>query len=229
MQTQFSVVVPAAGVGKRMQAQRPKQYLEIDGKSILQTTLEKLIAHPQIHHIYLVLHPDDQYFGGCPLNAEPWLTCVMGGEERVDSVLNGLRLVKEEWVLVHDAARPCVMHDDISRLLALAKDTDGGILAHRVRDTMKVSTNNQCVQNTANRDQLWHALTPQFFKTDLLIRAIESAQMAGHPITDEASAMEYTGSPVHLIAGRPSNIKITTQDDLAIAQYYLTQQRELDL
>lgn len=226
MQTQYSVVVPAAGVGKRMQSKVPKQYLQIDGSSLLETTLKRLISHPNIVHIYLVLHPLDEYFADTQLDNESWITRIDGGEERVDSVLRGLKQVKDSWVLVHDAARPCVTHDDIDSLLALRNGGEGGLLACKVRDTMKLSHKEQQVQTTAPRENLWHALTPQFFPTQQLVQAIESALSLGLPITDEASAMEFAKHPVHLVAGRSSNLKITTPDDLAIASYYLTQQRE---
>ncbi len=226
MHMKYNVVVPAAGVGKRMQASKPKQYLMLGDKTVLETTLEQLISHPSIDHVYLVLNPNDPYFPNSQLHGATWLTCIDGGEERVNSVLNGLRQVTSSWVLVHDAARPCVSHQDIDNLLALQRGGSGGLLAHRVRDTMKISNSDQEVTQTPNRDNLWHAMTPQFFPTQQLIQAITGALAVGHTITDEASAMEWAGKTVNLVAGRQNNIKITTPDDISLASYYLQHQQE---
>lgn len=228
---QFTVIVPAAGVGKRMQADRPKQYLKIGEKTVLEHTLGKLISHPNINHIILVLHPDDPYFEALPCYQVPWLTRVDGGNERADSVLCGLDALSQQnlnqWVLVHDAARPCVRHTDIDKLLALASnDNTGGILAAPVRDTMKRAhrSNPQLVANTVDRKGLWHALTPQCFELAQLHKALTDGLEAGVAITDEASAIEWAGGQVSLIESSDKNIKITRPDDLALATFYLSQE-----
>ena len=225
---QFAAVVPAAGVGSRMQADKPKQYLSLNGKTLLEQTLNKLITHPQIEHIYLVLSDSDDYFNELPCCDADWLTRVKGGKERADSVLAGVEAASQrDWVLVHDAARPCVSHEDISDLLALA-DTGsvGGILATPVRDTMKRAAKNDPgrVSHTESRDQLWHALTPQFFPTKALLEALRSGLDEGVQITDEASAIESAGGEVKLIEGSEHNIKVTRPDDLALASYFLQQE-----
>jgi 2-C-methyl-D-erythritol 4-phosphate cytidylyltransferase len=226
---QYTVVVPAAGVGKRMLTDRPKQYLNLAGLTVLEQTLVGLIAHPQIKHVVLALDPSDPYFETLEISAAPWITRVRGGKERADSVLAGLQSDKlTDWVLVHDAARPCLSHKDIDNLLALALvGTDGGILATPVRDTMKRESVRQKgnIAQTENREGLWHALTPQFFPTRDLHEALTQALKAGVNITDEASAMEYMGANVKLIEGDASNIKITRPADLALAEFYFTQRK----
>ncbi|GAA0854291.1 2-C-methyl-D-erythritol 4-phosphate cytidylyltransferase [Aliiglaciecola litoralis] len=226
---QFTVVVPAAGVGKRMAADRPKQYLTIDGKTVLEHTLDKLISHPNIQHIVVAVHPQDPYFDGLPCRQQPWLTRVDGGDERADSVLAGLNMLAQQqqpdWVLVHDAARPCVSHSEISQLLALAEHQgQGGLLACPVRDTMKRANKDQpsLIDKTVDRDGLWHALTPQFFPFSALRTALSNALQAKIAITDEASAMEWAGHPVQLVESSDKNIKITRPDDLALAAFYLS-------
>jgi 2-C-methyl-D-erythritol 4-phosphate cytidylyltransferase len=222
----FTVVVPAAGIGKRMGAVCPKQYLPIAGKSILEHTLSNLLAHPQIAKVIVVLHPMDQHFNTLSLTSDKRISAVTGGDERSDSVLAGLMCVdrNEAWVLVHDAARPCLHPHDLTALLKLAEQGEvGGILATPVRDTMKRANSQHLVLKTESRDNLWHALTPQFFPLKQLIDALKTAQEKQIAITDEASAIEYMGGQVRLIEGRASNIKVTQPEDLYLASCYLTQ------
>ena len=228
----FVVIVPAAGVGKRMGADCPKQYLTINGVSVLEHTVLGLLSHPQINHVILSISNTDQYFRESHLYEHPDVTCVSGGKERVDSVLNGLYAVNQDeypWVLVHDAARPCITHQDISGLIkqCLAQHT-GGILAMPVRDTMKrgaiTSTKQNLIVETVEREQLWHALTPQLYKTSLLISAIESGLRQELNITDESSAIELANMASLIIPGSAENIKITHPDDLLLAEFYLMKQ-----
>lgn len=226
--SQFTVVVPAAGVGKRMGADRPKQYLLIEQKTVLEHTLEKLISHPSIQHIVVPVHPQDPYFDTLSCSQQSWLTRVDGGHERADSVLAGLHHLADqqpEWILVHDAARPCVTHQEISLLLSLADQGHyGGLLACPVRDTMKRASKQQPsrIDNTVDREGLWHALTPQLFPFKALRKALGEALQAKIAITDEASAMEWAGFPVNLVESSDKNIKITRPDDLALAAFYLS-------
>lgn len=219
---QFTVVVPAAGVGKRMRSDMPKQYLPLLGKTLLEHCLDNLIAHPRIKHIVLAVHPQDPYFADLPIAQAPWLTRVDGGAERADSVLAGLRAIDDEWVLVHDAARPCLPHQDLDALLDLADEGQGGILAYAVRDTMKQANAAGFVATTLDRSHLWHALTPQFFPLAELREALTLALNANAVITDEASAMEWAGKPVKLVEGNPCNIKVTQPIDLMLAEFYLS-------
>jgi 2-C-methyl-D-erythritol 4-phosphate cytidylyltransferase len=224
---QFTVVVPAAGVGKRMQADRPKQYLTLLGKTILEHTLETLISHPRINRIIVALDKADPYFDDLSCSNASWLTRAEGGQERADSVLAGLNAMEnEQWVLVHDAARPCLSHSDLDKLLAIVNhDMIGGILATPVRDTMKRENPQypQRILHTEEREGLWHALTPQLFPLQQLKFALQDALDSQTTITDEASAMEWAGHSVQLVNGSASNIKITRPEDLALAQFYLSQ------
>ncbi len=245
-----AVVIPAAGVGSRMQADRPKQYLTLAGKTVLEHTIAALRQLPQLQHIWLALSADDPYFPTLPLAADASIQRVTGGAERAHSVLAGLAAIDAQqfpWTLVHDAARPLVLASDIERLLnqCLAAG-HGGILAAPVRDTMKRGapaggidlagrslvgysqaghhpTGCSLVDHTVERQQLWHALTPQLFPTQLLRDSLSRALAAGATITDEASALEWAGKPVLLVPGRADNLKITQPEDLALASFYLEQ------
>ncbi len=231
---QFTVIVPAAGVGKRMQAHCPKQYLTINGVSILEHTVKRLLSHPQINRIILCLSAADEYFSDTLLAVHPAVAVADGGKERVDSVLNGLKTLNElelncadnnPWVLVHDAARPCVSHQDIDALISQCiEQNTGGLLAAPVRDTMKRGDNNNLVTTTVERAKLWHALTPQMYKATELMQAIELGIASNSNITDESSAIELAGLPSLLVIGSSENIKITHPDDLAFAEFILNKQ-----
>lgn len=228
----FTVIVPAAGVGKRMLSSCPKQYLTINNQSILSHTISRLLSHRNIAKVVVAISDDDGYFEQTELINNPKIQKASGGTERVDSVLSGLQVIdNEKWVLVHDAARPCVTHDDIDKLIeqCLLED-QGGILSAPVVDTMKCAKENTCnnkveVKSTIDRSNLWHAFTPQMFKTKELKQAIEKAQINSLTITDEASAIESVGLPCQLISGRRDNIKITRPEDLVLADFYLNQQK----
>lgn len=231
--TYFSVVavVPAAGVGSRMQADRPKQYLQLGDKTILEHTLLTLHAHPAVSRVVVALSPEDPYFPHLSIANAGWLTVVDGGKERADSVFAGLaELADDEWALVHDAARPCVSHDDINTLLKVRERTDvaGGILATPVRDTMKRESADTpgAIAHTESRDRLWHALTPQLFPAGLLTAALKQAEQSAVVVTDEASAMEAAGYQVALIDSNPANIKITRPADMPLAAFYLQQSQQ---
>lgn len=223
-QLAIAAVVPAAGIGKRMQTDRPKQYLTLHGKTLLEHSVDRLKAVSSVSRIWLALAADDPYFDSTPLAAED-ITRVKGGAERMHSVLNALQFIDEHhypWVLVHDAARPLVRKADIELLISRCLSAgEGGILACRVRDTMKRGENS--VSETVSREHLWHALTPQFFPTALLRAALKDAITAGIEVTDEASAMEWAGHKVLLIEGHSDNIKVTQPADLALAAFYLEQ------
>ncbi|TCN66599.1 2-C-methyl-D-erythritol 4-phosphate cytidylyltransferase [Vibrio crassostreae] len=223
-------VVPAAGVGSRMKADRPKQYLEIHGKTILEHTVEKLLSHPQVAQIVVAISDDDPYYPELALNQNPQVIRVSGGSERADSVLSALNYIAEQqlcdWVMVHDAARPCVQLSDIDKLISGAMSHDiGAILAAPVRDTMKRGAQGQ-IEHTVERADLWHALTPQMFRAKPLWKALSEALQYGASITDEASAFEWKGLSPALVAGRSDNFKITQPEDLALAEFYLSQNKE---
>jgi len=226
LQQNYWAVVPAAGVGKRMGAEIPKQYLEISGKPVLQHTLERLLAFPLLQKIVVALSPTDPYWPELPVSSDPRIAVVAGGRERADSVLAGLLglagiAADGDWVLVHDAARPCLRESDLHTLVkTLAKDAVGGILALPSHDTLKKVEAGKIVQ-TLNRSAIWRALTPQMFRYQLLRDALSQALERGIEITDEASAVEACGFTPKVVEGRSDNIKITRPEDLALAAFFL--------
>lgn len=220
----LTAIVPAAGVGSRMGADCPKQYLPLADKTILEHTLGVLLCHPAIEQVIVAVSLGDEWFERLPVAADPRILRVEGGAERAFSVLNALRVVKTPWVLVHDAARPCLRHGDLDALIACALACDGAILGCRVRDTMKRTDAAGNILTTVEREQLWHALTPQMFPTAPLTRALEEGLALGAAITDEASAMERAGFTVRMVEGRADNIKVTRPEDLALAGLFLQQQ-----
>ncbi|HHF1771363.1 TPA: 2-C-methyl-D-erythritol 4-phosphate cytidylyltransferase [Haemophilus influenzae] len=217
-------VLPAAGVGSRMQANKPKQYLTLLGKTLLEHTLDVMLSYPAVSKIILAVSKDDPYIS--TLSLDPKIQLVEGGTTRAESVLNGLNAIAEKnaWVLVHDAARPCLQHADIDKLLAI-EDEQGAILAIPATDTIKRADNQQCIVKTKDRSQLWQAMTPQFFPVDILRDALSTGIQQGANITDEASAMELAGFRPHLVAGRSDNLKVTRPEDLALAEFYLTRNK----
>lgn len=223
MSREFIAIVPAAGIGSRMQADRPKQYLKILGKTILEHTLNIFLSYEKINQIILPVAENDPYLLSIDLLQDPRIKVITGGANRADSVLNGLRSIenKKSWVLVHDAARPCLRHEDLDKLVQI-EDENGAILAIPAVDTIKRSNADLQIQHTEDRSQLWLAQTPQFFPVELLQNALEQAEKQGFIVTDEASAMELAGFRPHLVAGRSDNIKVTRPEDLALAEFYLT-------
>ena len=226
----FWAVVPAAGVGRRMQSSLPKQYLTIQERTILDITLHRLIACASLEKILVVVSPDDQYWQSLDISQHEKIETVFGGEERCHSVLNGLKTLAlqaddNDWVLVHDAARPCLRLADLEKLIAeLQEHPVGGILGMPVRDTMKRVEVNGAIIETVDRTALWHALTPQMFRIGLLRNAIDDAVNSGQVVTDEASAIEKKGLPLKMVEGHSDNIKVTQPADLALAGLYLDQQ-----
>jgi 2-C-methyl-D-erythritol 4-phosphate cytidylyltransferase len=248
------LVLPAAGIGSRMQADRPKQYLSMTVKGITKTviefTLDHLLSYPRFkksndtdcgfYKVVVVVTKGDPYWQEISIargyDKNERILVVEGGSERCYSVLNALLAIDEvatrdnssaqTWVAVHDVARPCLSYDDLDTLfLALENYNDGGILATPVRDTMKRATlsnsDESRIDHTVDRDQLWHALTPQMFPLKSLLNNLQSALDNGFEVTDEASAMEYAGAKPKLVNGRSDNLKITRPEDLKLAEFYL--------
>lgn len=224
----FWLVIPAAGIGSRMQAQCPKQYLTVAGKTILELTLSCFLEHSSVRGIVLALAEHDHWWPELQLSADVRIQTVIGGSERADSVLNALLALEssgaqaDDWVLVHDAARPLLEREDLDRLLTdLADDPVGGLLAVPARDTIKqVNAEGQIVK-TIDRSVIWHALTPQMFRLGLLQRTLADALQAGVAVTDESSAMEWAGFAPRVVEGRSTNIKITRPEDLLFLQTLL--------
>ncbi len=221
-------VVPAAGRGSRVGAGRPKQYLALAGDSVIGHTLRALAEHPGVSGLVVVLAADDaDWPGWTSLAGKPLLTAT-GGAERCDSVLAGLdrlppSVADADPVLVHDAARPCLRRDDLSRLLAVGTaHPDGALLASPVADTLKRADAASCSEATVPRAGLWRALTPQIFPRGLLAQALRTARAAGVAVTDEAMAVERLGHRPRLVEGAADNLKITTAGDLPLAAFLLS-------
>lgn len=225
------LVVPAAGQGRRMGAELPKQYLAIDGRPVVAHTLARLHQALPASRLCLCLDPEDRYFDPAWVPFADWRR-VPGGAERADSVIHALEAIAgeasdDDLVLVHDAARPCVTVEDLRRLVAcLADDPVGGLLAAQVADTMKRDDGEGRVAATQPRAGLWHAQTPQGFRYGLLRRALHDARERGIAVTDEASAVEALGLSPRLVAGRRDNLKITHPEDLALAALVLSAQMQ---
>ena len=220
-------VVPAAGRSTRVGGDVPKQYLPIAGKTLLLHTLERLATHPRIAGLMVALAADDACWPGISALSGKAVLNANGGAERADSVLAGLRALREkvsdsQFILVHDAARPCVAHADISRLVDLGIPAGGALLAAPVRDTLKRADAQARVLATEPRDARWRALTPQLFRYGELVSALETARAAGIAVTDEAMAMEHAGFHPLLVEGAESNIKVTTRADFALAEFLLS-------
>ena len=225
----YWAVVPAAGAGRRMGSAIPKQYLPLAGQPVIAHTLDTLLRYPPLAGVVVAISAGDEWWleVAAVRVADKPLLVVTGGAERGHSVLNGLEALWErahpdDWVLVHDAARPCLSVADLDRLfIELADDAVGGLLAVPVHDTLKQADAAGRVAATVNRSQLWRALTPQMFRLGMLRDALRDALARGLTVTDEAAAMEAAGFAPRLVEGRADNLKITRPEDLALAEFYL--------
>ena len=230
----FWAVVPAAGIGSRMRADRPKQYLQLAGRTILEHSLHCLLDHPGIQGLVVSLATDDPYWPDLACSKDSRIQRAAGGRERADSVLNALLRLEAlgaaagDWVLVHDAARPNLARSDLDRLLdELADDPVGGLLAVPARDTLKRVGADGRVVETVDRSLIWQAYTPQMFRLGPLRAALAGALAAGATVTDEASAMEWAGQSPRLVEGRSDNLKVTRPEDLQwLAQRWHDQGRD---
>ena len=226
-------VIPAAGIGSRMGSAGPKQYLSLHGKTVLEHTLSRIAGHPHITATVVAIAAADRQWPRIAAGFdESSLVVTHGGAERCHSVLNGLRALAgraaaDDWVLVHDAARPCVRREDLERLIEQLQDHPvGGLLGIPVTDTMKRSDAHGNVIETIRRDGLWRALTPQMFRYGMLSRALIAALERDVLVTDEAAAMEMAGYAPRMVEGHADNIKITLPQDLILADMYLQQQEK---
>ena len=232
MTTPLWIVIPAAGVGKRMGRDVPKQYLELRGKPIIAHAIERLAGFPGVQGVMVAISETDAYWNDVSMTLDVPLWTATGGVERCHSVLNaltdlGLHAREDDWVLVHDAARPCVRSTDLEKLVGTLKDdTVGGLLAMPVRDTMKRAGDDGRVVTTEPREGLWHALTPQMFRLGMLRHALEEAIEAEELVTDESAAIERAGHRPRLVEGHGDNLKITRPEDLALAEFFLQRQAE---
>jgi len=224
-------VVPAAGIGARMAAGLPKQYLTLEGRTLAEHTVARLLAFAPIRKLVVAVAAGDPWWPELAVSRDPRVETVSGGASRAHSVLAGVSAVLDQAanarVLVHDMARPLVRLSDIQALVDHRDAGDGVILARPVTDTIKQADPHHRIRATLDRDTIWRALTPQLFDARRLYDALQAA-LRDHPelITDEASALEAAGACPALLAGRADNIKITVPEDLALARFYLRAQEE---
>ncbi len=219
----FYALVPAAGSGSRMGSELPKQYLPLAGKPMIYHALATLCGCAEIATVFVVLAPEDTLFHGYDWSAfgDKLQPLYCGGATRAESVLNGLmasELEPDEWVLVHDAARPCLAQAHLSRLIEeVRNDEVGGILAVPVADTLKRASSAKRIARTEERNGLWQAQTPQMFRAGLLLEALEAAPA----VTDEASAIEALGLHPRLVECESTNFKVTYPQDIKLAELLL--------
>ena len=216
-------IVPAAGIGHRYGSAIPKQYLSLCGTPVLLHSIKRLLKIKEVEQILVPLSPDDTLWSSLDFS-HPKVKTIAGGCERSQSVINALEGIsnvakEEDWVLVHDAVRPCITEFDIKKIISEVRDHDvGGLLAYQVVDTIKELDGSDGVIKTIDREKLWCALTPQMFRYELIKKSLRATAMSDHPVTDEASAIEFLGLSPKIIPGEKSNIKITSAEDMLLAE-----------
>ncbi len=225
----YWVVIPAAGISQRMGHEIPKQYQKLGDSTVIEVTLSKFLQHPKITEIIVVLHAEDKHWSTLDNLELKNIKTILGGATRAESVFNAVQELsnvasENDFVLVHDAARPCLSKDDLNALInALQHDDVGGILAAPVSDTIKeVTPDSLKIKQTIDRSVLVKALTPQMFRFGILQKALQHCSKQKIHATDEASAIEIMGLNVKIVMGSSGNIKITNMNDLTIAQAILS-------
>ncbi len=232
MSANYWAIIPAAGIGKRMGSDIPKQYLSLHDRTIIEHTLQRLSQIDLLKGIVVAIAEGDPWWPELSIEISKPLKVVKGGAERCHTVQNALQALRgectaDDWVLVHDAARPCVRTGDIRLLInTLSQHDVGGLLGMPVRDTMKRADEKNRITQTVERNGLWHALTPQMFRYGVLSHALDKALADQFLVTDEASAMEHAGYTPLMVEGHGDNIKITRPEDLTLAGFYLQNQQE---
>lgn len=225
----YWAIVPAAGLGRRMKSERPKQYLPLMGKSVIEHSIAALLDLP-LAGLVVAIHPEDTIWSQLPLSRDKRIETVAGGEERHHSVLNALHALEnraddQDWVLVHDAVRACVSAACLQRLVSeLADHPVGGLLGYPLSDTLKKVDEDQSVRETIDRSAIWAALTPQMFRFGVLMKAMRQCTKSESKPTDEAMAVENIGLHPQMVAGRRDNIKVTLPGDLELAALMLQAQ-----
>lgn len=231
----YFLVIPAAGSGRRFAAAVPKQYAPLGSSTVIEHALAPFEADPDCAGIVIALAAGDTDWPAIATRRTRLIETTEGGEQRAHSVRNALRALatrvrEDDWIMVHDAARPCFAAADLALLKReLASHPVGGLLAVPLADTLKralePASHVTHVDATLDRDALWRAATPQVFRFGMLLRALEAALASGRMPTDEAQAIEWTGQRPRLVAGRADNIKVTTADDLALAGAILSTEK----
>ena len=223
-------LIPAAGHSVRFGGTTLKQYAHLIGQPVIAHSIEAVRRHAVISSVTVALAPDDGIFDELVRPDYPWVNTVEGGASRAATVMNGLQSILDrnpdsEWVLVHDAARPCLSLSSLRKLLAVGLGSvHGAILAVPVSDTLKLADEAGCIASTVDRARFWAAQTPQLFRTRELAANLQEALSAGELPTDDAAAMERAGCHPLLVEGPRSNIKITGSEDLALAEFILQRQ-----
>lgn len=224
----YWAVVPAAGCGERMQSEYPKQYLPLAGKTVIEHALAPLLADERISKVVVVLEAEDKHWSTLSIASDKKIITAIGGAHRCQSVFNGLQVIadlanNDDWVLMHDAARPLLARSDIDKLIkAVGGHSVGGLLATPVTATLKRVDDKHEVLETVPRETLWQALTPQMFRFEMLYNAMEHC-LPDTPTTDSAAAMEMSGHQPLIVPGRTDNIKITLPEDMQLAEQLLVQ------
>jgi 2-C-methyl-D-erythritol 4-phosphate cytidylyltransferase/2-C-methyl-D-erythritol 2,4-cyclodiphosphate synthase len=230
----YWLIMPAAGSGRRFGTQLPKQYAPLLGRTVIEWALAPFVADTRCLGVVVALAPQDPWWSQVAARLPDHLSTVAGGSERSRSVLNGLRALgaradAQDWVLVHDAARPCLPPTDLTKLLRELRDEKtGGLLAAPSADTLKFGPTGgaAAVERTVDRTGLWRALTPQMFRFGALRAALEAAHAAGRSPTDESQALEWMGARPLLVEGSAANMKVTTAQDLVLAAAILTSKQQ---
>ncbi len=232
-QGELWVVIPAAGSGSRMSSETPKQYLTLQNHPVIDYSIQLFRSHHQVTGIVVVTQADDKAWNKLQNQYNDKVMNTLGGKERSDSVLNGLKFVEQQvsdlhstWVMVHDAARPCLTRNDLNHLIESRKQfNNGAILAAPVVDTLKQVKENQLISKTHNRELYARAFTPQLAPLVTLKKALEKCRQQKNAVTDEAQAMELYRKPMGIVYGRRDNIKVTYPEDIALAEFILKQQQ----
>ncbi len=229
-QAQVHALIPAAGQSVRFGGTTMKQYAHLLGLPVMAHSISAVLNHPAVSHVTVALAVDDGIYDDLVRPGYPEVTTVAGGDSRAQTVMNGLRFIIQinpdcEWVLVHDAARPCLSSSSLHDLLELGlSSASGAILAVPVSDTLKLADDNDCIEHTIDRSGIWAAQTPQLFPLRQLALNLESTLSRGQQPTDEAGVMESAGLHPLLVQGASTNIKITGSEDLALAEFILNKQ-----
>ena len=224
-------VLPAAGSGSRFGAEVPKQYLSVGGRAVISWSIETLLAAP-LRSLIVALSPGDSHWPTLGWDAEARVETCAGGAQRQQSVLKALaalqgRAAEDDWILVHDAVRPCVRAEDIANLIeATAAGGDGGMLGWPVDNSLKRVADSMAVLDNVDRRQCWNAATPQMFRYGVLRDALRRAEERGASHTDESAAVMAAGGGVRMVSCAKDNIKITHEPDLALAGFILERRRE---